>query len=100
MKTLILCIAIFLLFISPTALSCRFNTDCEVGSKCIKQSGKLEGFCAAGMKPGNKYDKKPYSDTLDITKKVGNTCSFDTDCGVGNYCAKESGYIKGVCMNR
>ena len=98
MKAMIICIALFVSLASVSAFSCQFDTDCSVGSKCLKQSGKLEGICAAGMQPGNDYDKKPYRDQLDITKKVGNTCSFDTDCGVGNRCVKQSGYIKGVCM--
>ena len=98
MKIGITTISLFVMLFSIPAFSCQFDTDCSVGSKCLKQSGKLEGICAAGMQPGNDYDKKPYRDPLDISKKVGNTCSFDVDCGVGNRCVKQSGQIKGVCM--
>lgn len=92
-------ILLFGLFSMP-AICCQFDLDCEIGSKCIKQAGKLDGVCVAGMNPGNKYDRKPFSDSLDISRKVGNTCSFDTECGVGNYCAKQSGQLQGVCLKR
>ena len=98
MKRILNVAAVSLLLFSIPAFSCQFDTDCSVGSKCLKKSGQIEGMCVAGMQPGNDYDKKPYSDTLDISKKVGNTCSFDTGCGVGNSCVKGSGQLKGVCM--
>lgn len=80
--------------------ACRFNTDCEVGSKCVKEAGKIEGMCMAGMNPGNDNDRSPYRNVLDITGSEGNTCSFNTDCGVGAKCAKESGRLQGVCVRR
>jgi hypothetical protein len=98
MKIAVISLALFLAFFSIQAFSCQFDTDCSVGSKCLKKSGELYGMCAAGMQPGNDYDKKPYRDQLDVTKKVGNTCSFDVDCGPGNRCMKQSGQIKGACM--
>lgn len=99
MKGIIAAVALLLLVSMPT-YACQFNTDCGVGSKCIKKSGKLEGICVGGMDPGNDSDRKPYRDPLDISGKVGNTCSFNTDCGVGNVCVKESGRLNGVCMKR
>jgi len=80
------------------AQSCQFNTDCDVGSKCHKKSGQMEGICQGGLNPGNDNDRKPYRDSLDISKSVGNTCQFNTDCGVGAKCQKESGKLNGVCV--
>jgi hypothetical protein len=92
MRTLI--VAILLCTASP-ALACQFDTDCAVGSKCIKGNG-LYGVCAGGMNPGNSYDQKPVYDPLDTNKSVGNTCNFDIDCGPGSKCVKSG--LRGVCM--
>ena len=86
-----------LLFLSPlTALACEFNTDCDVGSKCVKRAGQLEGVCMGGLNPGNNGDESPFKDDRGGTE--GKTCSFNTDCDVGERCMKESGAIDGVCM--
>ena len=79
-------------------LACQFDTDCAVGSQCLKESGQLNGICAGGMNPGNDDDRQPVQDPLDPNQSVGNTCSFDVDCGPGNKCLKGSGQIKGVCV--
>lgn len=84
--------------------ACSFNTDCEPGSRCVKSGGSLEGICVGGMSPGNKNDDAPIKDkdrpVWDIGKSYGNTCSFNTDCGPGYMCLKESGSIEGVCIKR
>ncbi len=78
------------------APACSFDTDCNVGSKCVKSSGAIYGICYGGISPGNSNDRQPVKAPLDIPGTYGNTCSFDTDCGVGNRCYKQSG-IQGVC---
>lgn len=98
MKLLKVSIAFILCLVSYQTFACSFDTDCDVGSKCVKSRGSIYGICAGGMNPGNSNDKVPVKDSLDIDKTYGNTCSFDTDCGVSNKCYKERGHIKGVCV--
>lgn len=90
-------VLIMMLF-SNVAVACQFDTDCEVGSKCVKPQGGIYGYCAGGMNPGRSNDKQPTYNPLDYSKKQGGTCQFNTDCGVGQKCLKESGNIYGVCM--
>lgn len=88
-----------ILFAFPlSALACSFDTDCEVGSKCVKERGKLKGVCTGGMSPGNSNDQDPYYDP--IKKGIGDTCSFDTECEIGLRCAKDGGSLYGVCEER
>lgn len=92
-------VLLFLAVIFPgMSIACSFDTDCDPGSKCLKGRGELYGVCAGGISPGNKNDRQPVSAPLDTNRTYGNTCSFDTDCGPGSKCAKQSGSIEGVCL--
>ena len=67
----------FLLY-SSLNFSCSFDTDCNVGSHCLKGNGQLYGICAGGMNPGNHYDSRPVYSPTDINHSYGNTCQFNT----------------------
>ena len=86
--------AIALMLSSTYAISCSFDTDCDVGSKCIKNGG-LYGYCMGGMNPGNSYDREP---ATDLGGGGGWTCSFNTDCDPGYTCLKSG--LQGVCVKR
>lgn len=45
------------------------------------------------MNPANSFDRKPATDP---GGGAGWTCSFNTDCDIGYYCAKSG--LKGVCL--
>jgi len=98
MRILIITFFVFVFLLSGQALACQFNTDCYPGSKCIKSPGSLYGICAGGLYPGNSNDNVPVRHWSPLKKKVGNTCSFDTDCDIGGRCLKSSGSIYGVCV--
>ncbi len=83
---------------SLPALACRSDVDCIGGSKCQKSQAGLYGVCAGGRFPGNTYDRQPAKDTLDPYGTVGKTCTLDSDCGLGNRCAKGSG-VTGACLS-
>ena len=85
-------------FHAGLVVGCSFDTDCQPGSRCLKAPGAIYGVCGGGISPGNTYDRQPVYDPLDPNRTVGNTCSFDTDCGPGNRCLKGSGAIYGVCV--
>jgi hypothetical protein len=91
--------AIVFLFAATPAFACSFDTDCNPGSVCAKSPGSIYGVCAAGLFPGNAHDRQPVYDPLDSNRTVGNTCSFDTECGPGSRCMKGSS-ISGVCVKR
>lgn len=81
-----------------TSFACSFDTDCNPGSKCVKDRGEIYGICAGGLFPGNRNDQQPVRSSLDVNGTYGNTCSFDVDCGPSSKCAKERGAIDGVCV--
>ena len=91
-------IIIFSLLFSINSFACMFNTDCAIGSTCLKASGALYGICVGGMFPGNDNDNQPVYDPFDLDGTYGNTCSFDLDCGISNKCVKGQGQLYGTCM--
>lgn len=89
--------ALALVLSSIQGMACSFDTDCSPGSKCVKPSGHVLGMCVGGQFPGNKYDKKPYSDAFDPNRTAGKTCSFNIECGPGSHCQMGLG-TTGVCV--
>ena len=87
----------FASFLASRTFACSFDTDCQVGSKCIKPPDSLSGVCAGGLYPGNDNDRRPAYVPVGLDKTYVNTCSFDSDCGLGCLCVKSDG-ITGTCM--
>jgi hypothetical protein len=92
-------VALLVLMLSQLPVfACRSDVDCMGGGKCQKSQANLYGVCAGGRFPGNAYDRQPAKDTLDPYGTVGKTCTLDSDCGLGNRCAKGS-ETSGVCLS-
>jgi hypothetical protein len=91
--------ALALALSSTQAMTCALDTDCSPGSSCVKSSGHVIGMCAGGPFPGNKYDRKPYTDPADPNRTSGKTCSFNIECGPGSHCQMGSGTF-GVCVSK
>ena len=87
-------VSLSLVLASSWAFGCAFDSDCDIGSKCIKNGG-IYGYCMGGMNPGNSYDQHP---ATDIMGGGGDTCSFNTDCDIGYECVRSG--LKGVCIRR
>jgi hypothetical protein len=102
--------------VASPSYACQFDTDCNVGSQCLKQGYSINGACVGGLNPGNANDREPVYNPLDLNSGSGNTstgdarrgnrdsdgtygdtCSFDVDCGPGGKCAKGNG-IYGTCL--
>src|SRR5215469_13544283 len=61
-----ICVGVCLLLAgSVPGLACSFDTDCEVGSRCLKSPGSIYGICAGGLFPGNSNDRQPVYSPLD-----------------------------------
>jgi hypothetical protein len=97
MKTLV-ALACFL-FCVP-AWTCGFDTDCAVGSRCVKGPGQIYGYCVGGMTPGNSNDRQPAYNPLDPGRTTGQTCQFDVNCGPNHMCVKSPGQLYGTCFIR
>lgn len=95
-------VAAALALVSTAAVPCTFNTDCNVGSKCVKERVGQPGICVGGLEPGRPRDQPPPRDVMrdyrDLNGTRGERCSFNVECGVGAMCLKESGKLYGVCL--
>lgn len=87
-----------LVLIPSISYSCQYDIDCSFGSKCVKSRHQMYGVCVGGFNPGNSNDRKPARFTRDMDGTYGNTCQFNTDCGIRNKCYKSSGRLYGICM--
>ena len=99
-KNIVFTIILLCLLIPKFANACAFDLNCNIGSKCMKPSGSLYGYCVGGMFPGNSNDSQPAYNPLDISGKQGDTCSWDLECGIGNKCYKPNFSLYGTCLPR
>ena len=96
MKKLVLAIALSL-GLTEVSLACQFDTDCSYGSQCVKSGYGMYGVCMGGRNPGNSNDRQPVRNSMNSNDRVGNTCSFDTQCGYGRRCVKSGYSLQGTC---
>lgn len=86
---------------SVGASACRYDTDCSVGSRCVKGTFDQYGYCGGGSNPGNSSDRNPVfrpTGSGQAPSGSGRTCVSDFQCGVGGRCLKEGFNPRGVCL--
>ena len=83
-----------------SSYACWSDYDCQYGEKCMKAQFQPTGYCAKVVNqyglPAPYYLPKPDS----ILPGGRGQCSFDTDCPIMFYCAKEAGALTGACLKR
>lgn len=95
----LLVLASLIFFIGRTASACRYNTDCAIGSVCLRSTNWDEhGVCTGGNKPGNSWDRTPVYNQNNSRDRIGQTCRYDTDCGLYRSCVKGAYEMRGVCQ--
>lgn len=107
MKNSILILKCFLLtfLFIQTALACRDDFDCSIGSECVHDTttdeiDPLVGVCVGGLEAGNAHDAYP-SDALDDDgpngDTLGKTCTASTEC-YPRSCRQTMPGVGGVCL--
>ncbi|MGB0864863.1 MAG: hypothetical protein ACPGSC_00045 [Granulosicoccaceae bacterium] len=89
-------ISLALLFGATSALACTLDTDCDIGSQCVKSDEGIYGACVGGLFPGNS-EKDPIHAISGGNSSYGNSCTFDIDCDTGSRCVKNGG-VFGACL--
>jgi len=80
------------------AVACQSTSDCEEGSHCAIQAGRMDGVCVNDT-PNPPIDQQETVETppIDDDSNDGNACQTHEDCGVGGRCLKQPGSTTGVC---
>jgi hypothetical protein len=93
---------IFAVLLLSTAASyaCRNDLDCGFGNKCVKPAGdfSLQGTCVTQVNQFGAPDPARFAQPISGTTTTIESCSFDTDCGLGAHCMKRVGQIYGMCV--
>lgn len=96
MKYLLLLLPLVLL-LEQTCFACQTNYDCTGGAQCIKSGYDYNGVCQGGYNSGNSYDQKPFYNQFNPSDRMGQTCTLDSECGLGRSCVKLNYAFQGTC---
>jgi hypothetical protein len=88
---------VVLALVSSPALACKSDVDCDIGSKCLMQSGQTEGSCTTTRKPGHVDNGGLSHDPTDPSKTNASSCDVDLDCGPMGRCLRSPGKVTGMC---
>ncbi len=90
-------LVIFLVFAWTGVFACQFDSECDLGYRCIDLGGDSYGWCVPVENPYNN-DLPPWGDHTEVSQDVsGKSCQVDIDCGYGGKCLIPSGSIYGDC---
>ena len=98
MKTLAGLILIVFLTTFQVAIACESDTDCMSGSQCYKPTGRLNGWCVAGLVKDDDNAKASPGNPENNAGTRGKYCEVDGDCDFGERCERLQDRSYGVCM--
>ncbi len=81
-----------------TAVACQTDSDCDAGSSCQIQDGRIDGVCVNDAAPPPDDEQETVeTPPIDDDSNAGDACQTSRDCGVGGRCVKQPGATAGTC---
>jgi hypothetical protein len=83
--------------VASSAFACKYDAECDIGSRCLKQSGATEGASVNAKQPGHARNDGLSRDPTDPANAQRQICDVDLDCGISGKCVRATGQTRGTC---